>query len=718
MKKLCTLILCFSFFFNFSQAQVLKSPDGRFAMTFSLQDSMPYYNLKYKGQLVVEQSKLGFKLFEGQTIVFGSRKDTVARSGNDLTDGFVVSKVSRDTKNKKWEPVLGQKKYYVNHYNELAVRLYQKSRDRYMVIRFRLFNDGLGFRYEFPQQENLNYFIIKKEETEFNFPTDMKAWWIAGDYDTEEYQYQTTTVSDIPANWKQAVDANASQTPVRNAVQTPLMLKKEGQHPLYINIAEAAVIDYPGSNLLVDADQFDFKILLTPDAQHTRGYIQTPFSTPWRTIIVSPDAKGILASKMIFNLNEPTDYKDVSWIHPVKFMGVWWEMIIGKSTWAYSDANNIHIGETDYSALKPNGRHGANNKKVKNYIDFAAANGFDALLIEGWNIGWEDWFGHSKEKVFDFVTPYPDFDIAMLNDYAHKKGIKLMMHHETSGSAINYERHLDTAFELMNQYGYDAVKTGYVGNIIPRGEHHYGQWMVQHYLRVVKKAAGHHIMVDSHESIRPTGLSRTYPNWIAAEAARGMEYAAFGGNKPDHTTILPFTRLMGGPMDFTPGIFQTKLSYYFPGDTRQVNTTIAKQLALYVVMYSPLQMAADLPENYKKHMDAFQFIKDVALNWDDTKILAAAPGDYIDIARKAADTETWFVGGITDEKARDFTVDLSFLNEDTVYKATVYEDGKDADYDTHPQLYHIYSRKVTSKDSIKIKMARSGGYAIEIKPVK
>ncbi|HLR36786.1 MAG TPA: glycoside hydrolase family 97 protein [Chitinophagaceae bacterium] len=718
MKKLCTLIFCFCLFFTFSQAQVLKSPDGHFAMTFSLQDSIPYYNLEYNGQLVVEQSKLGFKLFEGQTIVFGSRKDTIADSGNDLVDGFVVSKVSWNTKNKKWEPVLGQKKYYINHYNELAVRLYQKSHDRYMVIRFRLFNDGLGFRYEFPQQENLNYFIIKKEETEFNFPTDMKAWWIAGDYDTEEYQYQTTNVSDIPANWEQAVDVNASQTPIRKAVQTPLMLKKEGQHPLYINLAEAAVIDYPGSNLLVDANQFDFKILLTPDAQHTRGYIQTPFNTPWRTIIVSPDAKGILASKMIFNLNEPTDYKDVSWIHPVKFMGVWWEMIIGKSTWAYSDAKNIHIGETDYSELKPNGRHGANNKKVKKYIDFAAANGFDALLIEGWNIGWEDWFGHSKEKVFDFVTPYPDFDIAMLNDYAHKKGIKLMMHHETSGSTMNYERHLDTAFDLMDKYGYDAVKTGYVGNIIPRGEHHYGQWMVQHYLRVVKKAARHHLMVDSHESIRPTGLSRTYPNWIAAEAARGMEYAAFGGNKPDHTTILPFTRLMGGPMDFTPGIFQTKLSYYFPGDSRQVNTTIAKQLALYVVMYSPLQMAADLPENYKKHMDAFQFIKEVALNWDDTRILAAEPGDYIDIARKAADTETWFVGGITDENARNFTVNLSFLNRGTVYKATVYEDGKEADFDTLPQRYHIYSREVTSKDSIKIKMARSGGYAIEIKPLK
>lgn len=715
--KYLSFFLCITLLCNWVNAQTLQSPDGNFKMTFSLKDSVPYYCLKYKGGTVVEDSRLGFRLFRDQYIKFGTRYDTVKCSGNDMMDGFSVKGVTRDAKNEKWEPVMGQKKYYINHYNELAVRLYQEKHDRYIIIRFRLFNDGLGFRYEFPQQDNLNYFVIKEEETAFNFPNDMKAWWIAGDYDTEEYQYQTTKVSKIPEYWEQAVETNVSQTPIRNAVQTPLMLKREGKHPLYINLAEAALINYPASNLLVDANNYDFKIILTPDAQHARGYIQTPFTTPWRTIIVSPDAKGILASKMIFNLNEPTKYKDVSWIHPVKFMGVWWEMIIGKSTWAYSKAKNIHIGKTDYSILEPNGRHGANNKKVKKYIDFAAANGFDALLVEGWNIGWEDWFGRSKVKVFDFITPYPDFDIKMLNKYAHSKGIKLIMHHETSGSVMNYERWLDTAFNLMDHYGYDAVKTGYVGNIIPRGEHHFGQFMINHYLRVVKKAAKHHIMVDSHEAIRPSGLSRTYPNWIAAEAARGMEYAAFGGNTADHTTILPFTRLMGGPMDFTPGIFQTKLDYYFPGDKRQVNTTIAKQLALYVVLYSPIQMAADLPENYAKHMDAFQFIKAVPLVWDDTKILAAEPGDYIYIARKGRGSDDWYVGGITDEHARKYTVNLSFLNKDRQYEATIYEDGKDADYETNPQSYHIYKKIVTSKSKIPIKMARSGGYAISLKAI-
>lgn len=467
----------------------------------------------------------------------------------------------------------------------------------------------------------------------------------------------------------------------------------------------------------MDAVNYKLKTHLTPDAQGAKGYIQTPAVSPWRTIIVSPKAEEVLDSKMIFNLNEPTHYTDTSYIKPTKYMGVWWEMIIGKSQWAYSTANNVHIGKTDFSKLTPNGKHAANNDKVKQYIDFASKHGFDALLVEGWNTGWEDWFGHSKEFVFDFITPYPDFDIKMLNDYAHSKGIKLMMHHETSGSATNYERWADKAFQLMNKYGYPSVKTGYVGNIIPRGEHHYSQWTINHYFRIAEKANEYKIMVNSHESVRPTGQSRTYPNWIAAEAARGTEFDAFGGNNPDHHVILPFTRFMGGPMDYTPGIFQTKLDYYFPGDTRYVKTTLAKQLALYVVMYSPLQMAADLPENYEKHLDAFQFIKDVAADWDDTKILAAEPGDYIHTARKAKGKDEWYIGGITDENARTFTVDFSFLPKGKKYQATVYEDGKDADYINNPQSYNIYRKTVTSASKIPVKLARSGGYAISVKPL-
>lgn len=696
-------------------AQVLKSPDGKFEMNFQLKSGIPYYNLKYDGRTIVEDSKLGLRLRKDGDIKFASEINHQDDNGTHLNGGFVKTAEKFDTKNEAWNPVLGEKKTYINHYNELAVTLTQPENDRHIIVKFRLFNDGLGFRYEFPEQKNLNYFVIKEEDTEIDFPWDMKAWWIAGDYDSQEYQPQTTNVSEIPARWDTSYDGNASQRLIKNAVQTPLMLKKEGKEPLYINIAEAAVIDYPVSNLEVDAVNFKFKTHLTPDAQGAKGYIQTSAVTPWRVIIASPKAEEVLASKMIFNLNEPTKYTDTSWIKPTKYMGVWWEMIIGKSQWAYSTANNVHLGKTDFKKLTPNGKHAANNEKVKQYIDFASQHGFDALLIEGWNEGWEDWFGHSKEFVFDFISPYPDFDIKMLNEYAHKKGIKLMMHHETSGSATNYERWLTPAFQLMNKYGYDAVKTGYVGNIIPRGEHHYSQWTVNHYYRVVEEAAKHKIMVNSHESMRPSGQSRTYPNWIAAEAARGTEFEAFGGNNPDHQTILPFTRFMGGAMDYTPGIFQTKLDYYFPEDTRFVKTTLAKQLALYVVMYSPLQMAADLPENYEKHLQAFQFIKDVALDWDDTKILAAEPGDYIHTARKAKGKDEWFVGGITDENARTFVVDFSFLPIGKTYEATIYEDGKDADYISNPQSYHIYKKKVNHKTKLPIKLARSGGYAISIK---
>lgn len=698
-------------------AQTLKSPDGKFEMNFQLKSGVPYYNLKYQGKTVVEDSKLGLRLLRDGDIQFASEIERKDQKGKDLNDGFTKTAEKFDSKNESWNPVLGEKKSYINHYNELAVTLNQPANDRHIVIKFRLFNDGLGFRYEFPEQKNLNYFIIKEEDSEIDLAADMKTFWITGDYDSQEYQYQETKISEIPARWPKSYDGNASQTPIKNAIQIPTMMKWEGKTPLYLNISEAAVINYPTANVEVDAVNYKLKTHLTPDAQGAKGYIQTPAVSPWRTIIVSPKAEEVLDSKMIFNLNEPTHYTDTSYIKPTKYMGVWWEMIIGKSQWAYSTANNVHIGTTDFSKLTPNGKHAANNDKVKQYIDFASKHGFDALLVEGWNTGWEDWFGHSKEFVFDFITPYPDFDIKMLNDYAHSKGIKLMMHHETSGSATNYERWADKAFQLMNKYGYPSVKTGYVGNIIPRGEHHYSQWTINHYFRIAEKANEYKIMVNSHESVRPTGQSRTYPNWIAAEAARGTEFDAFGGNNPDHHVILPFTRFMGGPMDYTPGIFQTKLDYYFPGDTRYVKTTLAKQLALYVVMYSPLQMAADLPENYERHLDAFQFIKDVAADWDDTKILAAEPGDYIHTARKAKGKDEWYIGGITDENARTFTVDFSFLPKGKKYQATVYEDGKDADYINNPQSYNIYRKTVTSASKIPVKLARSGGYAISVKPL-
>lgn len=718
MKKITVGALLLSMMFTGVKAQSLKSPDGKFEMNFQLKEGVPYYNLKYNGAVVVEDSKLGLRLFKDTAIKFASEIAKPEDAKYDLNNGFAKTDEKRDSKNETWQPVLGEKKNYINHYNELAVTLSQASTDRSIVVKFRLFNDGLGFRYEFPQQKNFNYFVIREEDSEIDFPTDMKAWWMVADYDSQEYQYQETKVSEIPSKWDKAYDANASQSLVKNAVQSPLMLKKEGKEPLYINVAEAAVLDYPASHLEVDAQNFKFKTHLTADRQGAKGYIQTPSVTPWRTIIVAPKAEQVMDSKMIFNLNEPTKYTDTSYIHPTKYMGVWWEMIIGKSQWAYSTAENVHLGKTDFTKLTPNGKHAANNTKVKEYIDFAAENGFQGLLIEGWNIGWEDWFGHSKEFVFDFITPYPDFDIKMLNEYAHSKGIKLIMHHETSGSATNYERWADKAFQTMNKYGYDAVKTGYVGDIIPRGEHHYSQWTINHYYRIAEKANDYKIMVNSHESVRPTGESRTYPNYISAEAARGTEYEAFGGNKPDHQTVLPFTRWMGGSMDYTPGIFQTKLDYYFPGDNRFVKTTLVKQLALYVTMYMPLQMAADLPENYKKHMDAFQFIKDVAADWDDTKILSAEPGDYVVTARKAKGTENWFVGGITDENKREYTVDFSFLDKGKKYEATIYEDGKDADYIDNPQSYNIYKKEITGKSKINFKMARSGGFAISIKPVK
>lgn len=549
MKKFTIGAALLTMMFNGVYAQSLKSPDGKFEANFQLKNGVPFYNLKYNGNVVVEDSKLGLRLFKDSSIKFASEIAKPEDAGFDLNNGFTKTAEKRDSKNETWQPILGEKKKYINNYNELAITLNQASTDRSIVVKFRLFNDGLGFRYEFPQQKNLNYFVIREEDSEIDFPTDMKAWWIVADYDSQEYQYQTTKISEIPNQWPKAYDSNASQKLIKNAVQSPLMLKKEGKDQLYVNVGEAAVLDYPASHLEVDAQNFKFKTHLTADRQGAKGYIQTPTVTPWRTIIVAPKAEDVMDSKMMFNLNEPTKYKDTSYIKPTKYMGVWWEMIIGKSQWAYSTSENVHIGKTDFSKLIPNGKHAANNTKVKEYIDFASANGFQGLLIEGWNTGWEDWFGHSKEFVFDFITPYPDFDIKMLNDYAHSKGINLIMHHETSGSATNYERWADDAFKLMNKYGYKSVKTGYVGDIIPRGEHHYSQWTINHFYRIAEKANDYKIMVNSHESVRPGGESRTYPNWISAEAARGTEYEAFGGNKPDHQTILPFTRWMGGSMD-------------------------------------------------------------------------------------------------------------------------------------------------------------------------
>ena len=678
--------------------QTIQSPNKQLQLVFELKDSMLYYLLTYKDIPVIKTSKLGLTLI----------------NTTSLLDGFVNKEQKTSSFIESWHPVMGELKTIVNNYNELAITLSQPKSQREIRIRFRLFNDGLGFRYEFPQQRNLNYFVVKEEESQFVLSGDNKTWWIAGDYDTEEYSYTTSNLSQIPGLFDKSYDGNASQTVIPMGLQAPLMMKsKDG---LYINISEAALIGYPGMNVDLDSKNFILKTHLTPDAQGNKGYIQTPFNTPWRTIIVSDKAADILASKLILNLNEPTKYASADWIKPVKYVGVWWQMFCpDQGSWSYADVDNVHLGITDYKKLTPNKTHAANNANVKKYIDFAAKHHMDAVLVEGWNQGWEDWFGKSKEFVFDFVTPYPDFDVKMLNDYAHSKGVKILMHHETSSSATNYERWMDTAFKFMKKFGYNAAKTGYVGNIIPRGEHHYSQWMIEHYLRVVQKAAQYKIMINSHESVRPTGLQRTYPNWIAAEAARGTEFETFGGNNPEHTTILPFTRLMGGPMDYTPGIFQTKLDYYKKGDPRYVKTTLVKQLALYVTMYSPLQMAADIIDNYERFPDAFKFIEDVAVDWDDTKILEAEPGDYITIARKAKGKDEWFVGSITDENPRTANIDFSFLDSKDYYVATIYEDGKDAHYITNPQSYHIYKTLVNNKSKLGQQLAASGGVAISLK---
>lgn len=680
-------------------AENLQSPNGNLELKFSVNNQgEPIYELYYKGKAVIKPSKLGLEL----------------KDDPGLMSGFTIEKSETSTFDKTWQPVWGEEKEIRNHYNELAVTLDQKAQERDILIRFRLFDDGLGFRYEFPLQKNLNYFVIKEEHTQFAMTGDHKAFWIPGDYDTQEYDYTESKLSEIRGLMKGAITPNSSQTPFSpTGVQTSLQMKSDDG--LYINLHEAALVDYSCMHLNLDDKNFIFESWLTPDAQGNKGYLQAPCVSPWRTVIVSDDARDILASRITLNLNEPCALEDVSWIKPVKYVGVWWEMITNKSSWAYTDdLPSVKLGETDYSKTKPNGRHGANNENVKKYIDFAAENGLDQILVEGWNEGWEDWFGKSKDYVFDFVSPYPDFDVKMLNDYAHSKGVRLMMHHETSSSVRNYERHLDKAYQFMVDNGYNAVKSGYVGNIIPRGEHHYGQWMNNHYLYAIKKAAEYKICVNGHEAVRPTGLCRTYPNMLGNESARGTEYEAFGGSKPFHTTLLPFNRLIGGPMDYTPGIFDIKMDFLGDAPHGQVQTTLAKQLALYVTLYSPLQMAADLVDNYRKHMDAFQFIKDVAVDWDQSEYIEAEPGDYITIARKAKGSNNWFVGGITDENARVATFTLNFLDPDKKYVATLYADGADADYQTNPTAYTIKKGIVTNKTKMNIKEARSGGFALSL----
>jgi hypothetical protein len=688
-------------------AQTIKSPDGKVNLTFSLTgNGVPTYSMTYKNKAVIKPSHLGLELAKNKHASKGIHE-------TDLMDGFTVADTKTSTFDETWKPVWGETSTIRNNYNEMAVTLNQASSNRNIIIRFRVYDYGMGLRYEFPQQKDLNYFIIKDEHTQFAMAGDHKAWWLPGDYDTQEYETVTSKLSQIRGLMKSAVTENSSQTTFSpTGVQTALQMKTDDG--LYINIHEAACVDYSTMSLNLDDKNMVFESWLTPDAEGLKGYMQTPCKSPWRTVMVSDDARDMLSCKLTLNLNEPCALSDVSWIHPVKYCGVWWEMIVGRNSWSYTnDLPSVRLGVTDYSKCKPNGTHGANNTEVKKYIDFAAKNGLDEVLVEGWNEGWEDWAGNSKFDVFDFVTPYPDFDIKMLNDYAHSKGVKLLMHHETSSSAINYERHMEDAFNLMNKYGYDAVKTGYVGDIIPRGEHHYGQFMNNHYLYNVKMAAKHHIMVNAHEATRPTGLCRTYPNLVGNESARGTEYEAFGGSNPDHTVILPFTRLQGGPMDYTPGIFETQLKTWSK-NTSYVHTTLCGQLALYLVMYSPLQMAADLPEHYEKYDDAFQFIRDVAADWSESKYLEAEPGDYITVARKAKGTDNWFIGGKCDENGHKSTIKLDFLEKGKKYACTLYADAKNADYEKNPKAYVITKKTVKKGDVLKIDEARGGGFAVSV----
>lgn len=711
MKHILTLLLMAMALVANARTETLTSPDGNLVLSFSLDEKgAPRYALTYSGQEIIRNSALGYILRGDASAKNPETYMRVTYGTVDMGSGFAIADVQRSHFDETWEPVWGEEAQIRNHYNELAVTLEQKDfkgkegKNVRMIVRFRLYDDGLGFRYEFPQQENLKYFIVLDELTEFAMTGDHKAWWIAGDYDTQEYNYAETRLSEIRETIPEMIFNNASQHLVGpTAVQTSLQMKTDGG--LYVNIHEAALVNYPAMTLILDEENLSFKADLTPDATGYRGRLCAPCTSPWRTVMVVDDARKVLASRLILNLNDPCALEDVSWIHPVKFMGVWWEMITGKRSWAYGS----RLG------------HGANTENVMKYIDFAAEHGFDALLVEGWNEGWRDWFGNQKDEVFDFVTPFPDFDIDALNEYAHSKGIRLMMHHETSSSVVNYERHMDAAFKLMNRYGYDAVKTGYVGDIIPYGEYHYGQFMVNHYNRVLKKAAEYKIMVNGHEAVRPTGICRTYPNLVGNESAMGMEFRS--RVLPHHVTVLPFTRLQGGPMDFTPGIFEMDMSRINPNATQQIHSTLCKQLALYVTQASPIQMAGDVPESYEKHMDAFQFIKDVALDWQKSVYLAAEPGDYVVTARQAKGSGDWFVGGVTDENAREMTICFDFLEPGRRYVATIYSDAPDADgvnntAETGSEAcarYRIEEKKITSKTKMKIRMAPSGGFAISIR---
>ncbi|HQR92845.1 MAG: alpha-glucosidase [Sphingobacteriia bacterium 35-40-8] len=698
MKHLILLVCVM--FFNASIAQQLQSPNKQLTLNFTLlKDGTPTYTLTYKNKEVIKPSKLGFEL---------------EKDAQSLLNGFTITEAKTSAFDQTWNPVWGEVASIRNHYNELALTLNQTATNRQVIIRFRLFDEGLGFRYEFPQQANLVYFTIKEEKTQFAMTGNHTAYWIPGDYDTQEYDYTISKLSEIRGLFKSTVTSNASQTSFSTTgVQTALMLKTaEG---LYINLHEAALINYGAMHLNLDDQNMVFESWLTPNSNGDKGNMQAPCTSPWRTIMVSDDAREILGSKMTLNLNEPSKIADPSWIKPVKYVGVWWEMITGKSTWSYTnDYPSVKLGVTDFVHAKPNGIHGATTANVKKYIDFAAKHGFDGVLVEGWNIGWEDWIGHAKDDVFDFLTPYPDFDVKGIQAYATSKAVKMIMHHETSGAVRNYERHMDKAYQFMKANGYDAVKSGYVGPILPKGDFHYSQWTVNHYQYAIEKAADYKIMVNAHEAVRPTGICRTYPNLIGNEAARGTEFQAFGGSKPNHVTILPFTRLIGGPMDYTPGIFEMDISKINPQNNSHVNSTLANQLALYVTMYSPLQMAADLPENYNRFLDAFQFIKDVALDWSDSKYLEAEPGNFITVARKAKGTGNWFIGNVNGETARSSTIQFDFLDKGVNYEATIYADAKDAHYKTNPQAYTIKKLTVNSSTKLDVYSAPGGGYAISV----
>jgi hypothetical protein len=692
---------------NSNKWETAASPNGKVVVRFGIDNGRPYYTVQYDTKDVIKKSFLGLELAKDKHASKGMKETS-------LMDGFELMQTIKTSHDDTWKPVWGETDEIRNHYNEMTVSLLQAKSNRNIKICFRVYDDGVGFRYEFPQQKDLNYFVIKEEHTQFAMAGDHKAWWLPGDYDTQEQETQESKLSEIRSRFHDAVNWSNSSVAVFSdtGVQTALQMKSDDG--LYINIHEAACINYPTMHLNLDDKNMVFESWLTPDATGLKGYMQTPCNTPWRTILVSDDARDMLSSHLILNLNEPCKIKDTSWIHPTKYVGVWWEMIVGKNSWNYTDEfPSVQLGITDYSKAKPNGKHGATTANVKKYIDFAAENGIDQVLVEGWNIGWEDWFGHSKDYVFDFVTPYPDFDIDYLNKYAHEKGVKLMMHHETSSSTQNYERHLEAAFNLMNKYGYDAVKTGYVGDIIPRGDHHFSQSTNNHYMHVIEEAAKHHIMVNAHEAVRPTGLCRTYPNMIGNESARGTEYEAFGGSRPDHTVILPFTRLQGGPMDYTPGILETQLKTW-SNNQNYVHTTLVGQLALYLTMYSPLQMVADLPENYKKYNDAFQFIKDVPCNWSRSIYLEAEPADYITVARQDKNSNDWYIGGKCDENGHKSVLKLDFLDKDYVYDCTIYADAKNADYKNNPKAYKITHRKVKKGDVLKLTMAPGGGFAISL----